>query len=153
MGLNDMPMVLSIVNIWRALPKISKLNSYFEACVIPIAIVSNIVALLIFIRPKLNQKTNTGYLYSILCVLNLVAIFLKIFFTYFNLLFNNNNNKNVLLPCFLESFLKTASLDSLTWIQVLISFDRFIIVVFHDKSKFFTKKVFIHNIMIFFNLN
>lgn len=123
---------------WKSLPKITKLNNYFEASVSPIGILSNIIALLIFIRPKLNQKTNTGYLYSILCVLNLITLLLRIFFNlkYFNLIF-----KNATIPCNLDTFLKNILLDSLTWIQVLISLDRFIIVVFHEKSKFFTKKV------------
>jgi hypothetical protein len=43
----------------------------------------------------------------------------------------------------LKPFISASLLDSLIWIQILISFDRFIVVVFPAKSKIMTKKVFL----------
>ena len=99
-------------------------------------IVSNIISLLIFIRPNLNKKTNTGFLYSILCVLNMIAI-AEDTFVYRPKLFNYV----VELPCNLELFIRKCLLDSLPWIQVLICFDRFIATTFPGKALIMSKKV------------
>lgn len=100
-------------------------------------IVSNVISLLIFIRPNLNKKTNTGFLYSILCVLNIIT-------------FIDNGHETlstkhfalvIKLPSKLRPFIKAVLLDSLLWMEILISFDRFIVVVFPAKAKIMTKKV------------
>ena len=101
-------------------------------------IVSNIISLLIFTRPNLNKKTNTGFLYSILCVLNIVT-------------FIDNGHETfsskfpalmVILPSRLKFFISASLVDSLLWMEILISFDRFFILVYPAKAKIMTKKVF-----------
>ena len=102
-------------------------------------IISNIISFLIFIRPNLNKKTNTGFLYSILSVLSIITFIdnaYKTFSSKYKVL-------TLILPSSLKPFISASLLDSLIWIQILISFDRFIVVVFPAKSKIMTKKVFI----------
>ena len=102
-------------------------------------IVSNIISLLIFTRPNLNKKTNTGFLYSILCVLNII--------TFINNGYETLSSKHhallIRLPSRLKPFISASLLDSLLWIEILISFDRFLIVVFPAKAKIMAKKVFL----------
>jgi hypothetical protein len=111
---------------------------YYRTALIPFGILSNFISLLIFIRPNLNKKTNTGFLYSILCVLNMIAI-AEDTFVYRPKFFNYV----VELPCNLEVFIRKCLLDSLPWIQVLICFDRFLATNFPGKAKIMSKKVII----------
>ena len=102
-------------------------------------ILSNIISLLIFIRPNLNKKTNTGFLYSILCVLNIIT-----FIENGHETFSSKYRVLILkLPSKLRLFISASFLDSLIWIEIFISFDRFIVVVFPAKSKIMAKKVFL----------
>ena len=109
---------------------------YYRTALIPIGILGNFISLLIFTRPNLNKKTNTGFLYSIICVVNIITIaedtfvYRPKFFTY-----------NITLPCNLEVFVRRCLLDSLPWVQVLICFDRFIVTTFPGKAKIMSKKV------------
>ena len=110
---------------------------YFLFAVIPIGLLGNFIALLIFTRPNLNKKTNTGFLYSILCVVNL--------FTIADFVFVDNPQRflhySVTLNCNMALFLQKSLLYLLSWMQVLICFDRFLLVMFPVKSKKLAKKV------------
>ena len=106
-------------------------------CINIFGIVSNFISFLIFIRPNLNKKTNTGFLYSILCVLSIITFIddaHKTFSSKYQLLI-------LILPSRLKPFISGSLLDSLIWIQILICFDRFIVVVFPAKAKIMAKKV------------
>ena len=109
---------------------------YYRTTLIPIGILGNFISLLIFIRPNLNKKTNTGFLYSIICVLNIITIVEETFVyrpKFFNYIIN--------LPCNLEVFIRKCLVESLPWVQVLICFDRFIVTTFPGKAKIMSKKV------------
>ena len=110
---------------------------YFFFAVIPIGILGNLISLLIFTRPNLNKKTNTGFLYSILCVLNILTISDFAFIT------NPQRflNYSIILHCNLKPFLQNSLLCLQSWFQVLIGFDRFLFVIFPVKSKIMAKKV------------
>lgn len=110
---------------------------YFQLTIFSIGLLGNLVSLLIFIRPNLNKKTNTGILYIIICAVNLFY-FINSFIDNCRSLFDCN----VQLPNEFLTFIQNSLPDLLTWIQVLISFDRFIMVVFPIK-KILTKKVFL----------
>ena len=116
---------------------INIIKNYVHAVVIPIGIFGNFISLLIFTRQNLNKKTNTGFLYSILCVINIFTL-LELGFISQPLIFLNYT---IHLHCNLRPFISTSLVYSLSWMQVLISFDRFLLVIFPMKSKFMTKKV------------
>jgi hypothetical protein len=53
----------------------------------------------------------------------------------------NRSLKNV--PCFIENIARKTLNDALTWMQALISFDRFILIIFPQKAYILAKKVFL----------
>ena len=104
---------------------------------LPIGIIGNVFSFFIYTRPNLNKKTNTGFLYASLCIANLL------FMLYFVLVFQSNIlfNYTVILPCGVVTYLLRISFCLAPWMQVIISFDRFIAVVYPHKQKQMSKKV------------
>ena len=115
-----------------------KLIFYFELVAISTGILGNVVSFFIFIRPNLNRKSNTGFLYAILCVLNVLRIVEYDLYIYTSV---NRSLKNV--PCFIENIARKTLNDALTWMQALISFDRFILIIFPQKAYILAKQVFL----------
>ena len=118
---------------------------YMQFVVIPGGLIANLVSIFIFTRPNLNQKTNTGFLYTILCILNIVKILFRTVFKQwerfvefrFNLHFNS------------EYFIDNVILQTLSWSQALISFDRFISVFSPIKGvRILSKKCVLYLIML-----
>lgn len=112
---------------------------YYLILIEAIGIFGNFIALTIFTRPSLNKKTNTGLLYTILCLFN-VATFIEDMFA-------GPNSKKIfsyfiILPCNMEPFIKSSLSQILSWIQVVISFERFFQVIYPNKADIFRKKVF-----------
>ena len=85
-------------------------------------IVGNVISLLIFSRPCLNRKTNSGKLYSFLCGLSLIMIVYEMSCRNLSsfLFFKINLFRNT------EQFISIVLLQYWSWIQVMITFDRFI---------------------------
>ena len=103
---------------------------YSVITIISIGIIGNLISLLIFTRPCLNSKTNTGKLYALLCVINLVAyVYIMVF---------RDPNSVILYkvqwPFETEHFIEIILLQLMAWIKVLIAFDRFVSVVFPIKG-------------------
>ena len=108
----------------------NRILKYSVISIISIGIIGNLISLLIFTRPCLNSRTNTGKLYALLCVINLVAFVYVIavrdpetFFFY-----------RVHWPFESEYFIENILLQILSWIKVLITFDRFVSAVFPVKG-------------------
>lgn len=118
-------------------PLMKKLDYYAILITLPLGLVGNLISFLIFIRPSLNKRTNTGFLYSILCVLNILTIIEFNLIAYSNVLLKLTFE----LPCRLEYFLRELLSDSLTWMQAMISLDRFVLIFFPGRANFMTKKV------------
>ena len=115
-----------------------KLIFYFELVAISTGILGNVVSFFIFIRPNLNRKSNTGFLYAILCVLNVLRIV-----EYDLYIYSSADKSFKLYPCFIENIARKTLNDALTWMQALISFDRFILIIFPHKAYILAKKVFL----------
>lgn len=118
-----------------------KLKYYFQMVTISTGIFGNIISFIIFTRPHLIRRNNTGFLYAILSVLNVLTILEYDFYLY-------SNNLSFLFtkmmgPCYLEAFVRACLNDTLVWMQVLISFDRFILIIFPRKAHVLTKRVFL----------
>lgn len=114
---------------------------YFQLAMISIGILGNTVSLFIFISPNLNKKTNTGFLFSILCASNIVYILVE----FSVIIFHANSPRMIFLH------IQITMPDIIIWMQVLISFDRFVIVFYHSKN-IMTKKVFIDYKLFFSNV-
>lgn len=130
---------------------LNSLNSgftYYGMWIIwPTSVVGNIISLFIFSRPNLNKKTNTGFLYGWLCILNILTV------VYYSVVYRGNAlfKYTLYLPCGMDDFIRRSSLNSLSWMQVVICLDRFIMVIYPTKTAFMSKKVQnIHLINIIF---
>ena len=112
---------------------LNKIQNYFTKIINTIGIIGNIVSLIILIRIYLRRKSNTCILYTILCGLNIINIFYK-YLDLLNIKLNLSAQANV--------FTQSSLIILIVWVQVLISFNRFIYVVFQQKAKILEKKVF-----------
>jgi len=104
---------------------------------IPIGVIGNVLSFYIYTRPNLNKKTNTGFLYAWLCLLNLI------FMLYFVLVSQSSTlfDYRISLPCGVANYLLRLISCFVPWMQVIISFDRFISVIYPLKKHLITKKV------------
>jgi hypothetical protein len=126
---------------------INNLNSVSNAILyypilvlIPVGIVGNVFSFYIFTRPNLNKKTNTGFLYAWLCILNLI------FMLNFVLIFRSSNLFNFAfsLPCGVSTYLLRLTFCFVPWMQAIISFDRLIAILYPHKKHVMSKKVIIN---------
>ena len=111
-------------------PTSNRILSYIVISIFPIGIIGNLISLLIFIRPCLNSKTNTGKLYALLCGVNLITIIYEMVFKELDDFFQFRFH----LPLATEYLIENILLQVLSWIKALITFDRFIAVVFPIKG-------------------
>ena len=118
---------------------------YSKLVLIPIGIVGNIISLFIFTRPSFNQKTNTGLLYTLFCGINLITIVYEAAFKYKN----GFTEFSIHLPRSTELYIENILFESLSWVQVIISVDRFIAVLYPVKGvRFMSKKSVLFFIML-----
>lgn len=100
-----------------------------------IGIPSNCLAAIIFVRLSKN-KTNMGFLYIWQC---LIDIFIQVFILLiyqsrriFGMSLNNQSNSMCMFITFLQRFVPRLS----SWLTVLITFERFIFVLYDHKEKY-----------------
>ena len=107
-------------------------------------IVGNVISLFVFTRPCLNNKTNSGKLYAFICLLSLILIVYEM---------SSRNLENfyefkLRLPRNTQSFIDMILLQYWSWIQALITFDRFVIVFYPVKGfRIMSKKWILYSII------
>ena len=107
-----------------------KIQFYLLILTILIGIPGNVISILIFIKPCFNNKTNIGFLYTLLCALNLIALLFNLLVKHPYLIFNYT----IRLPLKSEFFIEIILIQFLSWSQVLITFDGFIAIMFPIKG-------------------
>ena len=108
-------------------------------------IIGNVIALFIFSRHCFNNKTNSGRLYAFLCGLSLVMIVYEMAGRKMDNFFEFKIN----LPRNTQHFIDIILLQYWSWIQVLITFDRFISVFYPVKGvRIMGKKWVLYSIII-----
>ena len=113
--------------------KFTNLHKYYIMIIDPIGILGNIISFIILIRIYFKRKSNICILYAIICGLNIINSFYK------NMgLMKIKPDLSILEKQFIQHNVAVL----LAWMQVLISFLRFIYVVFQSRAKILTKKVF-----------
>lgn len=113
------------------------ISFYFMVITAPVGIIGNIVSLYIYTKPALNKKTNVGFLYGWLCILDLISICNYVFITRSSVVFGYS----VSMPCGLDNYTRRTAFNVTSWMQAFISFDRFVAVMFPTKIEFMKKKV------------
>lgn len=114
---------------------------YTVLATLPIGILGNILSMYVYTRPKLNRKTNTGFLYKWLCAFNLILIL------YFTFVFQSFEifGYTISLPCGLNTYLVRVVWCIVPWMQTIICFDRFVMIVFPQRKKTMSQKVIKHS--------
>ena len=120
---------------------IVKVELYCTIVILIVGTIGNLISILIFTRPNLNKKTNTGILYTLLCIFNILIFINEAFldtysyefFHYIIVLFTRKIN--------LKELIRASLTEILSWIQVLVCFDRFILVIYPTKAHIMRKKV------------
>ena len=126
--------------IVKYLNSLNTVSTYYCMWIIlPTCVVGNLISLFIYSRPNLNKKTNTGFLYSWLCVLNILTV------VYYSVVYRGNAlfKYTLNLPCGMDDFIRRNFLNSITWMQAVICLDRFIAVVYPSRTTFMSKKVIV----------
>lgn len=117
------------INFITYLNKLSNtLSYYFFMTIIPTGVILNVVSLYIFTRPRLN-KTNMGYLLSILSIWHNVTLIFYVFVARPTTLFSYSINS-----CGFFTFLRRSIFNFSSWIQVLISIERYLNVYYSFKT-------------------
>ena len=118
-----------------------KVKLYIFYVVFTFGMIGNLISLFIFTRRNLNKKSNAGLLYTILCIFNILTFIEHGFIGIYQQAILGSNF--ISLPCATEFFIRQSLYQILSWIQVLICFDRFIFVIFPTKAYLMRKKVLI----------
>lgn len=125
--------------------KLDEIVFYLLFVTLPVGMIGNFVSAFIFIRPTLNQTTNTGFLYTILSILNLIRILSQAIFKNWH----SNSEYNINVHFQSELFIEYVISQLLSWNQALISFDRFIVVFSPIKGvRIIGKKGVLYSIML-----
>ena len=104
--------------------KTNEIGFYLLLVTVPVGLIGNLAAIFIFTRPKLNRNTNTGFLYTILCIFNIIKILYQAIFKRWTI----HSKFKIKLHFNGETIIEYVILQMLSWIEVLIVFDRFIAV-------------------------
>lgn len=128
---------MSTSYIWSLYSTANTILYYPFLVTFPIGIVSNLFSFYIYTRPNLSKKTNTGFLYAWLCLFNIVFILFFVFVYQSTSLLQYTVN----LPCGVTFYLYRLIFCLIPWMQVIISLDRFILVVYPLKKHIMAKKV------------
>ena len=124
--------------------KLNEIGFYLLLVTVPCGVIGNLVSIFIFTRPKLNRKTNTGFLYKILCLLNLIKILYQAIFK----IWDDYSTFKIKIHLDSEFLIENLISQMLSWIQVLIVFDRFIAVFSPIKGvRIMSKKWVLYSIM------
>ena len=124
--------------------KINEIGFYLQFVTVPCGVIGNLVSIFIFTRPRLNRKTNTGFLYTILCLLNLIKILYQAIFKRWD----DYLEYNIKIHFYGEMIFEYLILQMLSWIEVLVGFDRFIAVFSPTKGvRIMGKKWVLYSIM------
>lgn len=125
-----------------------KLNVYFSGIIVPIGLLLNFVTILIFIRHRLNTKTNMGLFYVSLGVYDSIALLNSILFIQFL------PSLGVDLPalshfgCHFFSIYRRTAIQTPSWMLVIITLDRFRSVCYPTRFKFMEQRKFILKVVI-----
>lgn len=112
-------------------------NFWFSAIMVPIGVVLNILTILIFSSAK---QGNDSILYIALSVYDILCLFTSTFTQLLPALNINISNYSDIPLCRLFNILRKAIAQSPSWVQVVITIDRFRSVVCPSKLDFFRNK-------------
>ncbi|CAF0879695.1 unnamed protein product [Brachionus calyciflorus] len=124
--------------------KISNSISFiYLVIIIPFGFIANCVSIWIYLRPNLNKKSNTGFLYLCLSIMNIISLLNYAFIVRSRNLFGYTID----VTCGVDDYIRRNIFNATSWIQALISFDRFLFIFFPAKNKLFSQKKYLFMLM------
>ena len=123
-----------------------EIDYYFLISTIPFGMVLNLINIFIYLRPNLN-KTNMGFFYSILSIVNFLILIVYFFFMDSYRTMNYDLNTYSDISCIMITFIKRTLRSVPTWIETLITFDRFLLVLYPNRFNFMKNKINLSIIM------
>lgn len=113
-----------------------KISFHYLIIIIPFGFVANIFSIFIYTRPNMSKETNTSFLYMCLSIMNIISLVNYTFIVRSRNVFGYT----VVMPCGIANFIRRNIFNSTSWIQPIISFDRFLYVFYPIKCKQLGKK-------------
>lgn len=112
------------------------INFYSSVVILPVGLVVNSLGVFVFLRKSLNNKTNMGFLYSTLCICNIVALVTSIFVTQFLPFYGLTLATLNGFFCEFITIWKNFALQMPSFVQVLISLEMFVGVCYPNKFRY-----------------
>ncbi|RNA42969.1 FMRFamide receptor-like [Brachionus plicatilis] len=107
------------------------ISFYYLLVIIPFGFFANILSIFIYTRPTMNKETNTSFLYMCLSIMNIISLLNYTFIVRPRNIFGYT----VEMTCGLTGFIRRNIFNSTSWVQPIISFDRFLFVFYPVKCK------------------
>jgi hypothetical protein len=115
------------------------INFYFSSVVVPLGILLNIFALVIFSRESLSNKHHMRVMYLSLAIFDTMALTNSIFFIQLLPSLDINLDEYSDFSCKLVTTWRRTVIQTPSWIQVIITFDRFRLIFLNKKFNFMEK--------------
>jgi hypothetical protein len=115
----------------------NQISYYFLVITMPTGIVLNLASIIVFMRPNLN-KTNMGFIFTILSIVDTISLLNYTFIVRSSVLFGYNWT----FQCGVANYIRRTLFNISSWIQVYVSFDRYIYIYFLVGTHFFKTKMF-----------
>ena len=117
----------------------NSINKYFGVSLAPLGIVFNLITILTFSLIRLERRSTMTVFFTALCIydiLSLSNLLIIITLPAYGIQLVNTAG----IVCKIMQVLRRTLVSSPSWIQVLITFDRFRMIVCQQKFKFITDK-------------
>jgi hypothetical protein len=117
-----------------------RLEFWFLYLTIPLGILLNMFSIYIFSRPNLNKNANMGFFYLNLSIYNTLVLIYYFFIMDSKLVFGVNLTTKSNVSCKIITFIRRCIREIPTWIEALITFDRYLAICHSNKYKFMKSK-------------
>ena len=123
-------------------PLISSMNSYYTLVAIPIGFLTNILSIIVFMRPTL-LKTSMGYFNLLISISNLLSLLFFFFVQQSSIVLNIDLSTQTDVGCRLFMFTRRVMREVSPLIETIMTFERFLTIYYPKKFTFFQNKIFI----------
>ena len=129
-------------------PLINLMNSYYTLVAVPIGFFTNILSIVVFMRPNL-LKTSMGYFNLLMSISNLLSLFFFFFIQQSSIVFHIDLSIQTDVGCKLFMFTRRVMRELTPIIETIMTFERFITIYYPKKFTFFQNKMFILKLICF----
>jgi hypothetical protein len=129
-------------------PLINLMNSYYTLVAVPIGFFTNILSIVVFMRPTL-LKTSMGYFNLLMSISNLLSLLFFFFIQQSSIVLHIDLSIQTDVGCRLFMFTRRVMRELTPIIETLMTFERFLTIYYPKKFMFFQNKMFILKLICF----